>query len=203
VYKIHLWDLKLAIHYIFYIIFKNKNDDIYVILIFVFGELRASHMLGKYSTLVSFMSSSYWPNWGLMEMQKGQRIEDKHAESWDQVCWALGWRCTIVLLLSYFFYFVSFLYSLKPYFFSLFFKTLPLFYSLKSQSLGLHCPMFPLISSTTPKVLVLRLAETQLQLLIIHSPNSTTWATPLVDDLYFIWIKCKLMYISWEFMLYT
>jgi hypothetical protein len=35
-------------------------------------------------------SFSYQPNWGRLGVQKGQRIEDKHAESWDQVCWALG-----------------------------------------------------------------------------------------------------------------
>jgi hypothetical protein len=52
-------------------------------------------------------------------MQKGQKKEDKHAGSWDQVCWVLGWRHTTALsLLFYFFYFASFLYSLKPYLFS-------------------------------------------------------------------------------------
>jgi hypothetical protein len=34
------------------------------------------------------------PNWGRLQMQKGQTIEDRHAESWGQVCWALGWRHT-------------------------------------------------------------------------------------------------------------
>jgi hypothetical protein len=33
-------------------------------------------------------------------MQKGQKIEDKAAESWGQVCWVLGWiRPTASLLL--------------------------------------------------------------------------------------------------------
>jgi hypothetical protein len=27
-------------------------------------------------------------------MKKGQKTEDKHAESWDQVGWVLGWRHT-------------------------------------------------------------------------------------------------------------
>jgi hypothetical protein len=67
-----------------------------------------------------------------MEMQKGQKIEDKHAKRWGQVCWVLGWRhTTAALLLFFFLYFPSFLYSLKPYFFSLFLRTLLLFYSLK------------------------------------------------------------------------
>jgi hypothetical protein len=62
---------------------------------------------------------------------------------------------------------------------SLFFKTLLLFYSLKLfffsfLSLDLHCPMFPLISSITPKVSVLRLAGTKQQLL----PTASTAATP-------------------------
>jgi hypothetical protein len=53
-------------------------------------------------------------------MQKGQKTEDKHAESWGQGCWVLGWRHTTALVfLFYFFYFASFLYSLKPYFYSL------------------------------------------------------------------------------------
>jgi hypothetical protein len=43
----------------------------------------------------------YRPNWGLMEMQKGQKIEGRHAESWDQVCWTLRWRCTTASLLLY------------------------------------------------------------------------------------------------------
>jgi hypothetical protein len=25
---------------------------------------------------------------------EGQKTKDKHAESWGQVGWALGWRCT-------------------------------------------------------------------------------------------------------------
>jgi hypothetical protein len=79
-------------------------------------------------------------------MRKGQMIEDKHAQSWGQVSWVLGWRHTSFLLL--FFYF------------SLFFKAFLLFYSLKSQSLDLHCPIFPLISNITPKVSVLRLTDT-------------------------------------------
>jgi hypothetical protein len=70
----------------------------------------------------------------------------------------------VTFYLLVFFYFASFLYSLKPYFFSLFFKTF-LFYSLNSRSLDLHCPMFPLISSISTKVLVLRLRDTQEQLL--------------------------------------
>jgi hypothetical protein len=41
----------------------------------------------------------------------------------------------VTSFLLLFFYFASFLYSLKPYFFSLFFKAFLLFYSLKSQSL--------------------------------------------------------------------
>jgi hypothetical protein len=61
----------------------------------------------------------------------------------------------------FFFYFASFLYSLKPYFFSLFFKTLLPFYSLKSWSSDFHCPMFPLISNITPEVSVHRLTDAQ------------------------------------------
>jgi hypothetical protein len=99
-------------------------------------------------------------------MQKGQKIEDKHAGTWGQVCWVLGWRhTTALLLLFYFSYFASF---------SLFFETLRLFYSLKSWSSDLHCPMFPLISSIIPKVLVLRLPDTQHQQL----PAASAAATP-------------------------
>jgi hypothetical protein len=65
----------------------------------------------------------YRPNWGQLEMQKGQKIEEKHAESWGRVCWALGCRRTAASLLFsiiLFFYFASFLlYSLWPYFFTI------------------------------------------------------------------------------------
>jgi hypothetical protein len=60
-----------------------------------------------------------WCNWEQWEMQKGQTIEDRHAESWGQVGWAVGWRCTTASLLLFsvilFIYFASFLYlySLK------------------------------------------------------------------------------------------
>jgi hypothetical protein len=90
-------------------------------------------------------------------MQKGQKIEDKHAGSWDQVYWVLRWkRITPSLLL----FFTSLLLLC---FFSLFFKILLLFYSLKSRSSDLQCPMFPLIPSVTPKVSVLRLTDTKQQ----------------------------------------
>jgi hypothetical protein len=83
---------------------------------------------------------SYWPNCRELEMQKGQKIEDKHAGSWGQVCWALRWRGTAAPLLLFY---IS---SLLLHFFSLFFKALLLFYSLKSQSWDSHCSMFCLIS---------------------------------------------------------
>jgi hypothetical protein len=94
---------------------------------------------------------SYKPNWGRLERQKGQKMEDEHAGSWGQVCWVLQWRHTTASLL------------LLLCFFSLFFKTLLLFYSLKPLSLDLHCPMFPLISNITPKVSDLKLTDTQQQ----------------------------------------
>jgi hypothetical protein len=34
-------------------------------------------------------------------MQKGQNIEDKHAESWGQVGWVLGWRRTTAAFTSF------------------------------------------------------------------------------------------------------
>jgi hypothetical protein len=53
-------------------------------------------------------------------MQKGQRIEGKHAESWNQVCLDGDTQEPYYFFTSLlFFYFASFLYSLKPYFFSL------------------------------------------------------------------------------------
>jgi hypothetical protein len=36
-------------------------------------------------------------------MQKGQKTEDKHAESWSQVCWALRWRRTTAAFTFLFF----------------------------------------------------------------------------------------------------
>jgi hypothetical protein len=51
----------------------------------------------------------YCSNWGRLKIQKGQMIESRHAESWGQVYWVLGWRHTTALLLL-------FSYSLKPYF---------------------------------------------------------------------------------------
>jgi hypothetical protein len=86
-------------------------------------------------------------------MQKGQMIEDRHAESWGQVCWVLRCRYTAVSLLLF-----SINSSFTLLLFSLFFKdlllkscfkTLFLFYSLKSLSLDLLCPIFSLISSIT------------------------------------------------------
>jgi hypothetical protein len=78
------------------------------------------------------------------------------------------------LLLFFFFTFLLFSISLKPYFFSPFFKTLLLFYSLKSLSLDSHCPMFSLISSITPKVLVIRLADTQPQLPTVAAASAAS-----------------------------
>jgi hypothetical protein len=52
-------------------------------------------------------------------MQKGQTIEDRHAESWGQVCWALGWRRTAASWLpSLTFFTLLFSYSLRPYSFA-------------------------------------------------------------------------------------
>jgi hypothetical protein len=76
------------------------------------------------------------------------------------VCWVLGWRCNNSLVASFLLCF-----------FSPFFKTLLLFYSLKSRSLDSHCPMFPLISSVTPKVSVLKTHS-------IQQPAAAAAATP-------------------------
>jgi hypothetical protein len=35
-------------------------------------------------------------------MKKGQKIEDKHAESWGQVGWVLRWRHTTAGLLLFY-----------------------------------------------------------------------------------------------------
>jgi hypothetical protein len=54
-------------------------------------------------------------------MQKGQRI-DKHAESWDQLVVLdslMEMHNSLVAFLLLFFYFASFLYSLKSFFFSI------------------------------------------------------------------------------------
>jgi hypothetical protein len=66
------------------------------------------------------------PNWGWLEMQKGHRI-NRQTESWGQVCWVLGWRCT-TLIASFFYYSLHLLCFLSL---SLFFKTLLLYSSLK------------------------------------------------------------------------
>jgi hypothetical protein len=59
-------------------------------------------------------------------MQKGQKTGDKHAESWGQVGWALGWRYPTASLLLFYvflpsfpFFKVSLFYFLKPHFFSI------------------------------------------------------------------------------------
>jgi hypothetical protein len=76
--------------------------------------------LPKILDVESFLMSSCStePNWGQLEMQKGQTIEDRHAESWGQLCWALGWRCTTALLLLFSnnscVTLLLFSYSLKP-----------------------------------------------------------------------------------------
>jgi hypothetical protein len=87
-------------------------------------------------------------------MQKGQRTEDRHAESWDQVCWALGWRRTAA---SWLFFSIDSSFTLLLFSFleNLTSKVFLLFFSLKSLSLNSLCPMFSLISL---KVSVLRLA---------------------------------------------
>jgi hypothetical protein len=40
------------------------------------------------------------PNWDWREIKIGQKTEDKHAESWSQVGWVLGWRHTTALSTS-------------------------------------------------------------------------------------------------------
>jgi hypothetical protein len=68
-------------------------------------------------------------------------IEDRHAESWGQVCWVLGWThkqphhfFSLINLLLLCFFSLSLL--------NLTSNVFLLFYSLKSLSLDLHCPMF-------------------------------------------------------------
>jgi hypothetical protein len=68
---------------------------------FAQGQLVDHGRNGTLSSLKSPYSSRH--NWGQLEMQKGQRIEDKHAESWGQVCWALRWRHTTASLLLFHF----------------------------------------------------------------------------------------------------
>jgi hypothetical protein len=54
----------------------------------------------RWSCKLSHKLLFYQPNWGQLEMQKGQKI-DKHAESRGQVCWVLGWRHTTASLLLF------------------------------------------------------------------------------------------------------
>jgi hypothetical protein len=101
----------------------------------------------------------YRPNWGQLEMQKGQKIK-KNMQKVGVGCDGLldvdaqQLHCLFSLLFSSFtlLLFFSILYGLTS---LLFFKTLLLFYSLKS--LFLDCPMFPF------KVSVLRLTDKQQQ----------------------------------------
>jgi hypothetical protein len=78
------------------------------------------------------------PNWGWLEMQKGQTIEDRHEESWGPVCWALDgdaqqpccfFSLITLLLLRFFsslFFQALFLhYFLKPCFFSILWHLFP------------------------------------------------------------------------------
>jgi hypothetical protein len=41
---------------------------------------------------------------GRQEIKKGQKTEDKHAESWGQVGWALRWRHTTAAFTSFLFF---------------------------------------------------------------------------------------------------
>jgi hypothetical protein len=54
--------------------------------------------------LVTCTSWSEKPNLGQLEMHKGQKIEDKHAESWGQICWVLRWRRTTAAFTSFLFF---------------------------------------------------------------------------------------------------
>jgi hypothetical protein len=95
------------------------HTDLIAINSFIKSEKVSAHLKCKRLQRASSNSMSTESNWGKLEMQKGHTI-DKHAQSWGQVCWLLGWRRTTALLLFYGFphllCFPFLLCSLRPYF---------------------------------------------------------------------------------------
>jgi hypothetical protein len=57
-------------------------------------------------------------------MGDAERTQDRQTESWGQVCWALGWGCTVASLLLFSILFIHsafflYLYPLRPYSFTI------------------------------------------------------------------------------------